>query len=402
MMKRTLALLCCLVLIFAVFAAPASAAGDWHDIVMAVAAPGCTVGLRMDGRVLYAGNPDIPAAREVQRWEDVVWIETQDSGKYLLGRTSDERVYLTLLQPLENVYGDSFDQSHVAGWEKIIKVVIRENIALGLDESGGFYWSTLDSDALSAVQGCQGWPPLRDIGTNGYSLIVGLGQDDTVYTNDWETLNSMSGYWGNGAERGPQWTHVNQIYCTAMGVFAVRDSGVIGLNSHGWSNIEALFIAPDSVFGLRYDGTVAANFHEDYFRMDDRLQQISKWKDILDLSFDGEFRYLPVGLHYDGTVAAVSEQDGYPYGEWDFSGWTDVRKLFSGTEFTLGLTWDGKVLATGGEFGTLDYLDQIAGWKNVFWIYPAEGEYTDHIVARLNDGTLVAAGDNSYGQCNVF
>lgn len=400
-MKRTLVLLCCLVLVFAVFAAPASAAGDWHDIVMAVAAPGCTVGLRMDGRVLYAGNPDIPAARDVQSWEDVAWIETQDSGKYLVGKTSDERVYLTLLQPPENVYGNYFDQSHVDGWQKIINVFIRENIALGLDEDGGFYWSTLDSDALSAVQSCQGWPPLRDITTDGYSLVLGLGQDDRVYTNDMEALYAASRYWGGGSDRSMDWTYVNDLYCTNCGTFAVKNSGVVGLDTRGWSNIEALFIAPDSVFGLRYDGTVAANFDDGIFSMDDRLQQISKWKDIMDLSFDGAIRYLPVGLHYDGTVAAVTEQDGYPYGEWDFSGWTDVRKLFSGTDFTLGLTWDGKVLATGGEFGTLDYLDRIAGWKNVFWIYPAEGEYTDHIVARLYDGTLVAAGDNSYGQCSV-
>ena len=45
-MKKTIALLCCLVLIFALCAAPASAAGDWHDIVTVVAAPGCTSSLR--------------------------------------------------------------------------------------------------------------------------------------------------------------------------------------------------------------------------------------------------------------------------------------------------------------------------------------------------------------------
>lgn len=400
-MKRTLALLCCLVLVFAVFAAPASAAGDWRDISMAVAAPGCTVALRSDGRVLYTGNQSIPAAREVGSWQDVVWLDTQENGKYLVGYTSDDRIYLSLLQDPSYVYGGSFSQSDVAGWQNILKVVISNGIALGLDESGGFYWSTLDSDALSAVQACQGWPPLRDLTTDGY-LIIGLGQDDVVYTNSREALYSASGYWGGDSGRSADWTHVNQVYCTAMGTYAVKDSSVIGISSPGWNNIDCLYIAPDSVFGLRYDGTVAANFYDEFFRQDSRLQAVAGWKDIMELSFDGGMRYLPVGLRYDGTVAAVTTVDGYPYGEWNFNGWSNVRRLFSGSDFTLGLRWDGSVLVTGGEFGTLDYLNQIARWNNIFWIYPAVGGEADHIVALRNDGTLVAAGDNSYGQCNVY
>ena len=109
-----------------------------------------------------------------------------------------------------------------------------------------------------------------------------------------------------------------------------------------------------------------------------------------------------MGLRYDGTIAAVTQADGSPYGEWDFNGWGDVRRLFSGTDFTLGLREDGSVLVTGGEFGTLDYVSQISRWNNISWIYPAEGEYnTDHIVGLKTDGTLVAAGDNSFGQCDV-
>ena len=76
-------------------------------------------------------------------------------------------------------------------------------------------------------------------------------------------------------------------------------------------------------------------------------------------------------------------------------------ELFSGSDYTIGLREDGTLLVTGGEFGTVDYLRQLAGWRDVQRIYPAQGEYTDHIVALLWDGTLLAAGDNSRGQCSV-
>ena len=339
-MKRTLALLCCLVLFFAVFAAPASAAGDWRDIVMAVAAPGCTVALRSDGRVLFAGNQNIPAARDVSAWRDVVRIEAQDGGKYLVGYTSEGRVCLSLLQEDGSSFGSTFDQNAVRDWQNISKVVICWDLALGLDYDGGFYWCAFEGSALEAAQACQGWPALRDIATDGYSLIIGLGEDGKVYCNDPQTMYSSSGYWGGGSERSADWTGVSAIYCSDFGLYAVKEN--------------------DSP------------------------------------------RYLPVGLRYDGTIAAVTQADGSPYGEWDFNGWGDVRRLFSGTDFTLGLREDGSVLVTGGEFGTLDYVSQISRWNNISWIYPAEGEYnTDHIVGLKTDGTLVAAGDNSFGQCDV-
>lgn len=401
-MKKTIALLCCLVLIFALCAAPASAAGDWHDIVTVVAAPGCTAALRSDGRVLFAGNQNIPASWEVSGWRDVVWIESQDDGKYLVGYTSDDRVYLSLLQAYDSFYGNAFDQNDVSDWQDILKLVVCYDLVLGLTYDGGFYWCAFEGSALDAARACQGWPALWDIATDGYSLIIGLGEDGRVYCNDPQAMYSSSQYWGGGSDRSADWTGLNAIYCTGCGLYAVKENEVLGMCGRGWNNMQALYIAPDSMFGLRYDGTVAANFLDEYFQNDSRLQQVAGWRDIMELSFDGFPRYLPVGLRYDGTVAAVTQADGYSYGEWDFTGWNDVRNLFSGSDFTLGLRWDDSVLATGGEFGTLDYLSQISRWNNISWIYPAVGEYTDHIVGLKTDGTLIAAGDNSFGQCNFY
>ena len=113
-MKRTLALLCALILLFAVMSMPASAAGQWSDIMNVVCVQGCTVALRMDGTVLYAGDPSFPASWETRGWSDVEWIETQESGRYLVGHTADGRVFLSLLQSADDQYETYFEQSDVS------------------------------------------------------------------------------------------------------------------------------------------------------------------------------------------------------------------------------------------------------------------------------------------------
>ena len=61
---------------------------------------------------------------------------------------------------------------------------------------------------------------------------------------------------------------------------------------------------------------------------------------------------------------------------------------------TVGLKNDGSVIACGNnEYGQCD----TGSWKNITQI--AAGGY--HTVGLRSDGTVVACGDNQYGQCNV-
>ncbi len=401
-MKRTFALLCTLILLFAVMSAPASASGQWRDIVSVVCVQGCTVALRGDGTVLYAGDPAFPASRETRGWSDVEWIESQDSGRYLVGHSSDGRVFLSLLQNPNEQYDVYFEQGDVSDWSEVRKVVIKNFQCLGLRYDGSFYTVSIGDEAYAAARASWNWPNLADIDTDGYNLILGLKSDGTVLASDEQLLLDSTGYWGAGSSGMSEWRQVSEIYCTGCGVFAIRPDTVLGMNRSGWSGVGSLYIAPDSMFGLRRDGTVAANFEDEYYRNDYRLQQVGSWRDIVQLGFDGAWRYVPVGLRRDGTVCAVTSYDGSePYGQWDFRGWSDVTALFSGSDYTLGLRKDGSLLVTGGEFDCAAYLEPLRRWNDVQWIYPAQGEHTDHIVALRNDGTLLAAGDNSCGQCSV-
>ena len=398
-MKRTLAALCCLLLAVSLLSTPAAAASDWTNIQDVVCLVGKTIALRGDGRVLCAGDLPAAAAQAIAGWRDIRRIELQGDDCYLVGYDSVGRVYLALLD--EDAFIGRFEQSDVSGWQAVRKVVLRGDFCFALHNDGHFSWVVCGNEAADIARKTSDWPALSDIALDGYSLVVGLTPDGSVVATDYNALVETGSYWGTGPARLTDWTGIRQIYCEQSCVYGVKQNSVVGMNRSGWSKINALYFKSDSMFGLCSDGHVAANFYE-YYDTDPRLQQIGTWRDIVQLGFDGAVRYVPVGLRRDGTIAAVSTYDGSePYGEWIFNGWYGVKQLFSGQDYTIGLRQDGTLLVTGGEFDTVDYLRAVSTWDHVRCIYAAHGEYTDHIVALRTDGTLVAAGDNSFGQCRV-
>ena len=79
-------------------------------------------------------------------------------------------------------------------------------------------------------------------------------------------------------------------------------------------------------------------------------------------------------------------------------GWTDLVQVAvssgESNQFVLGLKKDGTVLAAGNDdFGQC----QVAGWTDVVQISAGSG----HAVGLKKDGTVLAAGDNMFGQCDV-
>lgn len=70
------------------------------------------------------------------------------------------------------------------------------------------------------------------------------------------------------------------------------------------------------------------------------------------------------------------------------------KTVAAGRDHTVGLKTNGTVVAVGdNQYGQCDVLD----WKDVIDIAPG----FSHTVALKADGTVVAVGRNDYGQCNV-
>ena len=100
-----------------------------------------------------------------------------------------------------------------------------------------------------------------------------------------------------------------------------------------------------------------------------------------------------LGLRTDGT--ALSAGHDY-YGQRRVDDWTNLVYIAAGKSASVGVKADGTV-ALAGKLTDEAALATASAWTNVF-MADAGGDF---IAALLNDGTVVAVGDNSAGQCDV-
>lgn len=410
--RRVSALLAALLLLSAFAACPGlsataeadkgSGGREWRDIVDVIAGEGFTVALREDGRVLYAGNDFSGAGRRIGTWDEIERIERQGWSNYLIGYRRDGSIRLEALQD-PDLYGsdDLWSEKDLASWSGVEQLYLEYDLCLGLTREGRVLAVPRSAEYAGVCRELSAWRGIRQLACE-YSDVLGLKQDGTVICAviDEEYGRENKAFWED--RNAPK--HIRDLVLGAYGVYAIDDNGTVvyGPIEDVWTNIDRIYFASDSMFGLRRDGTVAVD--QSAAQWDSRIAEVGEWTRIKELGFDitGIARYVPVGLREDGTVCAVTEYEtGEPYAYWDFTGWRDVQKLFSGTDCTVGLRSDGSLLVTGGEFGTLDFQNEIARWKDIRAVYFAAGEFTDHVIGLKRDGTLVAAGDNSLGQCKV-
>lgn len=176
-----------------------------------------------------------------------------------------------------------------------------------------------------------------------------------------------------------------------------------GSNSDGQCNVDTWedIISVDGygvcTIGLKKDGTVevAGNLTTT------QKARISSWKNIVDVAA-GE-RYV-VALQNDGRVVADGHNGDY---QCDVGNWKNIIDIDAGWRFTVGLTDNGELLYAGQAKKQIsDYESDTEAWKDVIKISASGGQPNGHLrggghtVGLKSDGTLVAVGDNNYGQCD--
>ena len=149
----------------------------------------------------------------------------------------------------------------------------------------------------------------------------------------------------------------------------------------GYAKAEAL-VKVDSYEAAKAFGSLG-NYRDAWERSSDLWSRIIQ-RDFISCS--GEYA---VGLKEDGTVA-VAGNDGN--GSINVSRWEDVIDIATGN-FTLGLKEDGTVLISGKQ-SVRDVLD----WSDIVSVDVG----VSYAAGIKSDGTVVAAGVNRDGQCNVF
>ncbi len=165
-------------------------------------------------------------------------------------------------------------------------------------------------------------------------------------------------------------------------VVATGDNQSEQCNTSSWSDVISVSAGSGHTVGLRADGTVVAIGNNDHAQCD-----VTGWQGIVAIAAGG---YHTVGLRADGTVVAVGNND---YQQCDVSLWKDIVSIATGQTFTIGLTSDGEVVFAGG--------DDISkgGLKHKTFTAIAGGGM--HVLALLEDGTVVAVGLNDDGQLKV-
>lgn len=134
--------------------------------------------------------------------------------------------------------------------------------------------------------------------------------------------------------------------------------------------------------GIKTDGTCVVT--------GEYCPDVQSWTDLVSLS---AFEFSVAGLRSDGTVLCSDSS-------LDVHGWTDViqidyfSEVFEADRHLVGLLSDGTVVAAGtNNYGECD----VDAWNGIVDV--AAG--STHTVALREDGTVVACGNNAYGQCEV-
>lgn len=181
-----------------------------------------------------------------------------------------------------------------------------------------------------------------------------------------------------------------------------------------WSNIVALAGSNQNIVGLRADGTVVVYGDNDHGQCN-----TSGWTDIVSV---GTLGGQTVGVKADGTVI-VTQYTNVPDGwvrqtdgtyKWEYlntgymiqspynipASWRDVSSVTEDGNY--GLLTNGRVVSTG-TFGVTGYpprnVDEtnVSGWSNIVAISASD----TNVIGLRSDGTVVASGNNDFGQCNV-
>ena len=331
--------------------------------------------------------------------------------------------------------------------------------------SGTRQTAGIKSDGTVCYSGCyQGIEPVLDSWTDiaalssGDSCVVGLKTDGTVVAaNADENISYDVSVWKNITAVSAGYAHIAGL--TSDGTVIAAGSGEYGrCNVGDWKDIVAVSAGCDHTVGLKSDGTVIAAggnsdgqcdvgdwrdiiavsagwYHTVGLKADgtvvavgrngDGQCEVSSWTDIVAVSAG---LWHTVGLKSDGTVVSAGSKDE---DSGNVMGWTDIVAVSAGWDHTVGLKADGTAVYAGpglNAHGVADWQDirlplgerKELGTKNKKTEdkKPESAElslsidnallnettlstYRTNTVGLRSDGTVVAAGSNEDGECDV-
>ena len=202
-----------------------------------------------------------------------------------------------------------------------------------------------------------------------------------------QKVTALANYWAS------QMCRVAAGYRFSVGVSNSGSISKAGKNDYGQcdltggSSILSLSAGVDFTVALRDDYTVSAWGRNSFHQCD-----VSDWDGIIMVS--AGFSHT-LGLRVDGTVVAT----GYD-GNSEVSGvadWDNIVAIAAGNGISVGLKLDGTVVTAGD----VDPSWNVSQWEDIVAIGTNISPGKPTILGVHSDGTVVAVGNNEYGQCDV-
>lgn len=249
----------------------------------------------------------------------------------------------------------------------------KETISSYAVTTGGAYtWQDIldsDSETLARVFAA----PQISIGIDNNGLVQASG-------------SASSGIWGIRGEENISAVAVGRKHLLAlsrnMTVSSYGENFFGEMEVSGWTNVKQVAAGDYTSYALLSDGTVIGVGVNDYLQL-----QVGSWRNIVAITAGA--RHI-IGLDSNGNLFAAGDNSS---GQCAVSGVTGVKEISAGESFTAVLKTNGSVQI----LGNFPYTFTPSAFTNVVSI--ASG--SRHILALLENGTVVASGDNTNGQCNV-
>lgn len=361
-MKKTTSILLTVLLLISLFAVPASASDHTHTWVLpdCVTPPYCVVCGMTTGRAMgHSWEFDSTTGRYVCS----VCGAAGDAGSVQAAQSIPEsRPVPVAVDGGENhtvvLYSDgtvravgdnTYGQCNVSGWRDIVQICTAFNHTVGLKSDGTVIATGNNADGQCNVST---WNNICKVAV-GESHTIGLRGDGTVVAVGSNRNNQLNvGAWSDIRDIAA--TKTNSVGVTSGGRLIIRGDFTNTENTYigGIYNASYVYAGTGYFIGVDGNGSVSG-----YGR-----------------------NTLPDG---SGNYENISVKD-----------WSDIVQVAVGRCNAFGLTGGGQVYVSGRN----DYnqINAVSGWQNV----KAIGAGLNHVVAILDDGNLVAAGDTSFGKCD--
>ena len=302
-------------------------------------------------------------------------------------------------------------------WTDIAALSSGDSCVVGLKTDGTVVAANADENISYDVSV---WKNITSVSA-GYAHIAGLTSDGTV-------IATGSGEYGR-CNVG-DWKDIVAVSAGCDHTVGLKSDGTViaaGGNSDGqcdvgdWRNIIAVSAGWYHTVGLKADGTVVA-----VGRNGDGQCEVSSWTDIVAVSAG---LWHTVGLKSDGTVVSAGSKDE---DSGNVMGWTDIVAVSAGWDHTVGLKADGTAVYAGpglNAHGVADWQDirlplgerkelgktenkktedkkpesaeLSLSIDNALLNETTLSTYRTNTVGLRSDGTVVAAGSNEDGECDV-